>query len=157
MAEVVTTLKGDGAAPWIVVHAESAAETEKVLGELAEGLMQSAVQAADLLTGVVQTEKALNKPAFITPGPAPAPAPVQWGQPAAPAQAPADWQNGAQPAPWGQPAAPGGFVGSVHPEGKRCELCSSVLIGKQPKVKRMWSCPNQQRPQDGHTVIWING
>lgn len=155
MAEVVTTIKGDGAAPWIVIHAENAAESERLLTEALGGLLQTASEAGQLLTATVQTSKGLGNAA------APAQqAPAAWQNGAAPAQ---DWQQGQQPAQpaWqgqqGAPQAPPGFIGSANPEGKRCQLCGSVLVGKQPKVKRMWSCPNQSRPNDGHTVEWING
>ena len=158
MAEIVTTIKGDGAAPWIVVHAETPSESERLITEALGGLLQTAAEAGELLTTTVQASKQLGANA---------------GAPQTP-QAPVQWQNGPQggqqgyqdhQAPRGgdnnnwqpqQQQNQGGFIGSAHPEGKRCGLCGSVLIGQQPKVKRMWKCPNQKRQDDGHTVEWIN-
>lgn len=148
MAEIVTTIKGDGAAPWIVVHAESASESERLITEALGGLLQTAAEGSELLTTTVQASKTLGNNAGGPP----------------PQNQPAQWQNGPQGQSQGQQQnwqpqgqVMSGFVGSLNPEGKRCQLCGSVLVGKQPKVKRMWSCPNQQRPNDGHTVEWING
>lgn len=146
MAEIVTTVKGDGAAPWIVVHAESAAESERLITEALGGLLQTAAEAGELLTSTVQASKQLGSNA---------------GGSQAPSQ-PAQWQNqgngGHQDQQNWQPPQNQNqsFIGSVNPEGKRCQLCGSALIGQQPKVKRMWKCPNQKRPEDGHTVEWIN-
>lgn len=155
MGEVVATIKGDGAAAWIVVHAETATEAERLLSEATGGLLQTAAEVGQLLTATIQAGKTVG-----------AGAPVQhqtqqgndWMGNPAQIQ---DWQTGQQPA---QPAWQGnqnqqvtGFVGSQHPEGKRCTLCGTVLVGKQPKIKRMWSCPNQKARDDGHTVEWING
>lgn len=143
MPEVVATIKGDGAAPWVVVHGETAAECERLLTEALGGLLQTASEAGQLLTATVQTSKGLSAPAQAAPQNS---QPVQWQNQQQPAQA--QWQN--------QGAPQDSFVGSVNPEGKRCTLCGTTLVGKQPKVKRMWSCPNQSRPNDGHTVEWIN-
>lgn len=144
LAEIVTTIKGDGAAPWIVVHAESASESERLITEALGGLLQTAAEGGELLTKTVQASKSLGSNAGGPP----------------PQNQPAQWQNGPQGQPqqnWQPPAQQhDGFIGSQNPEGKRCTLCGSTLVGKQPKVKRMWSCPNQQRPNDGHTVEWIN-
>lgn len=156
MGEVVATIKGDGAAAWIVVHAETAGEAERLLSEATGGLLQTAAEVGQLLTATIQGTKTLGQQA--TP---PAVASSNgngndWMNDPAPIQ---DWRNGQQPAQasWQGNQQVTGFVGSTHPEGKRCTLCGSVLVGKQPKVKRMWSCPNQKARDDGHTVEWING
>lgn len=161
MAEVVTTIKGDGAAPWIVVHAEDAAESERLLSEALGGLLQTAAEVGQLFTATIQASKTVGAgPSQDAPkidwNKVGNSAPAEWQNSAPKMQ---DWQQGQQPA---QPAWQGnqqvtGFVGSTHPEGKRCGLCGSVLVGKQPKIKRMWSCPNQKARDDGHTVEWING
>lgn len=148
MAEVVTTLKGDGAAPWIVIHAATPAESEQLITEALGGLLQTAAEGGQLLTGAVQTVKGFSG-----------------GQQDQPPQGQANWQNGPQNGNQGQQGGnwgggqqqQNGFIGSPNPEGKRCQMCGSVLVGKQPKVKRMWSCPNQRAQGDGHTVEWING
>lgn len=149
MGEVVATIKGDGAAPWIVVHGETAAECEQALTEALGGLIQTATEAGQLLAATVN----LSKGAGAAQG-------GQGGQPPnnqfqqQPQQN--QWQqNGTGGNQYNQPAD--NFVGSPNPEGKTCQLCGSLLIGKRPKVKRMWSCPNQRAQGDGHTVEWING
>lgn len=159
MAEVVTTIKGDGAAPWIVIHAETAAESERLITEALGGLVQTASEAGQLLTATVQASKTVGRQETQVPQEKPA---FDWnkvGNPAPPPQQ--DWQQSQQsqaPTGGGWNAGQGnGFVGSAHPEGKRCTLCGSVLVGKQPKIKRMWSCPNQRAKDDGHAVEWING
>lgn len=165
MGEVVATIKGDGAAAWIVVHAETAGEAERLLSEATGGLLQTAAEVGQLLTATIQGTKTLGKDA----APPAASSSIDWNKVGQgngndwmndPAPMP-EWRNGQQPAqPSWQPQGNQqvtGFVGSTHPEGKRCGLCGSVLVGKQPKVKRMWSCPNQKARDDGHTVEWING
>lgn len=147
MAEVVTTVKGDGAAPWIVVHAETPAECERILTEALGGLLQTASEASQLLTASVVASKGVGQQAAPQGG-------NDWGPPQQPAQA--QWQNQVPTGGGWQNQQGGGFVGSPNPEGKRCTLCQSVLVGKQPKVKKMWSCPNQRAQGDGHTVEWIN-
>lgn len=144
MAEIVTTIKGGGEAPWIVVHSDSVEESEALLSQIAGGLSQTAVEAGQVFSAAF---RAGNGAASNVPpnGGQQQPQQNQWQQ-----------NNGAGGNQWNQ----GGgdpFIGSPNPEGKSCQLCGSLLIGKKPKVKRMWSCPNQRTQGDGHTVEWING
>lgn len=57
MAELVVTLKGDGAAPWIVAHGESVTEVATMLDDLAESSAYSVIQdAAKAFTGARNTD-----------------------------------------------------------------------------------------------------
>jgi hypothetical protein len=146
---VVTTIKGDGAAPWIVVHADSPQENEKVLTEVLEGLLQTASEAASLFTGAMNVARGTGQPA-------------QQQQPAHNQQSQNQGRQQVQQnqGGWngGQQQTPPSFNGTPHPEGKTCSLagCGALLVGKQPKLKKMWTCPNQRSQGDGHTVEWIN-
>lgn len=137
-SEVVTTLKGDGAAPWIVIHTESAEENEKAITEVMSGLLQTASEASTLLTGAVRVANGLGQ------------------------NATQDQQTQQQKPPYQprqqvqQNQGQSGFAGTPHPEGKICPLCNAPIVGKQPKVKKMWTCPNQKASGDGHYVEWIN-
>lgn len=141
--EVVTTIKGDGAAPWIVVHTDSPQENEKVLTEVLEGLLQTASEAASLFTGAMNVARGTGQQDQ----------PANNNQQHQGNQRQQVQQN--QGHSGGQQAT-SGFNGTPHPEGKTCQQCGAGLVGKQPKLKRMWTCPNQRAQGDGHTVEWIN-
>lgn len=145
MAEIVTTIKAGGDAPWIVVHADTIAESEAILADAAGGLMQTATEASQVFTAAFRAGNAASNP------------PPSGGQQQQNFQ---QQQQQPQQNQWQQNNNNVGgdpFIGSPNPEGKSCQLCGSLLIGKKPKVKRMWSCPNQRTQGDGHTVEWING
>jgi hypothetical protein len=36
-------------------------------------------------------------------------------------------------------------------------MCGAGIVGKQPREKKMWTCPNQKSKGDGHYMEWING
>lgn len=58
--KVTLTLKADGSAPWIVVHAESAEETHKILDAVvggAQSIAAHAALAASVLTNLWQDQK----------------------------------------------------------------------------------------------------
>lgn len=137
--EVTTTIKGDGAAPWIVVHTETPQENEKVLTEVLEGLLQTAGEASALFTGAVTVARGTG--------------PAQGQQDSQPQRQQVQQNQGG-----GQynQSPQNSFNGTPHPEGKTCGFCGAGLVGKQPKIKRMWTCPNQRTQGDGHTVEWIN-
>lgn len=141
--EVVTTIKGDGAAPWIVVHADTPQENEKMLTEVLEGLLQTAGEASALFTGAVTVARGT--------GPAHQDLPPAQSQSQERRQQVQQNQGGGQYTP-----QQNSFNGTPHPEGKACGFCGAGLVGKQPKIKKMWTCPNQRTQGDGHTVEWIN-
>jgi hypothetical protein len=140
--EVTTTIKGDGAAPWIVVHTDTPQENEKMLTEVLEGLLQTAAESNALFTGAVTVARGT--------GPS---QPAQQDRPQQDRQQVQQNQGGWNGGGQQQQSA---FNGTPHPEGKTCGQCGAGLIGKQPKVKKMWTCPNQRTQGDGHTVEWIN-
>lgn len=147
-SEVVTTIKGDGAAPWIVVHTDTAAENEQALTEVMGGLLKTASEVASAFTAAVRVENTLGQNA------APAQPGQQFqGQQRQQVQPNLGYQN--QPPAYGQQDKP--FNGTPHPEGKVCSMCGAGIVGKQPREKRMWTCPNQRSKGDGHYVEWING
>lgn len=148
-SEVVTTLKGDGSAPWIVVHTETAAENEKALTEVIGGLLQTATEASQLLAGATRVANGLGQHAVQDQPPQQQNA-WQGNQ----RQNVQQNQGQSQPPSYGQNA--GGFAGTPHPEGKTCRMCGALMVGKQPREKRMWTCPNQRTKGDGHDVEWIN-
>lgn len=146
-SEVVTTLKGDGSAPWIVIHTETAAENEQAITEVLGGLLQTATEASQLLAGATRVANGLGEGATAQQAP---PQQNAWqGQQRQNVQ-----QNQNQAPAYGQNA--GGFAGTPHPEGKTCPMCGAGIVGKQPREKRMWTCPNQRSKGDGHYVEWIN-
>lgn len=140
--EVVTTIKGDGAAPWIVVHTDTPQENEKVLTEVLEGLLQTASEAASLFTGAMNVARGTD------------PGGVDRAQQSVHQNN--QRQQVQQNQGGGGQQATSNFNGTPHPEGKTCQQCGAGLVGKQPKLKRMWTCPNQRAQGDGHTVEWIN-
>lgn len=151
--EVVATLKGDGGAPWIVAHGDEVAEAERLLEDSLKGsFFQTVAEASVLLAGAVRVANGMNAPAGGVMDQALGRAqdvstPYQ-GQPRqSVGQAQQPYQGGGQ----------SNFNGTPHPEGKTCPLCGAGIVGKQPKVKRMWTCPNQKQQGDGHYVEWING
>lgn len=144
--EVVATLKGDGSAPWIVAHGDEVHEAERLIEDSLKGsFFQTVAEASTLLSAAVKVANGM------APG-APAQAPQQ--------DYPARQQ--VQPQPQAQqwnnpPAQQSSFNGTPHPQGKTCPLCGAGVVGKQPREKRMWTCPNQRSKGDGHYVEWING
>lgn len=148
--EVVATLKGDGSAPWAVIHADTVAEADRLIEEaLAGPFFQNITEASTLLAGATRVANGL-----------PASSPAQQSQ---------SYQHNrqsVQPAPGNQgygnqnsnqrPAGDS-FNGTPHPEGKTCPACGAGIVGKQPREKRMWTCPNQRSKGDGHYVEWLNG
>lgn len=149
VTEVTTTLKGDGAAPWIVVHTDTPQENEKMLTEVLEGLLQTAGEANALFTGAVTTARGFN--------PAQGQQDNQQGQGPYRGQERQQVQQNQGGGGWnGGQQQQSSFNGTPHPEGKVCGKCGAGLIGKQPKIKKMWTCPNQRNSDDGHTVEWIN-
>lgn len=142
-SEVVATLKGDGSASWIVVHGETVNEAEALLEDALKGpFFQTVAEASTLLSGA--TKVANGMPAQGAPQNAVANPQRQQVQ-----QNQNQWNN----PPAGQQS---GFAGTPHPQGKVCGMCGAGLVGKQPREKRMWTCPNQRSKGDGHDVEWIN-
>lgn len=136
--EVVITLKGDGAAPWIVAHGEEVHDAEKLIEDSLKGsLYQTTAEAATLFSAAVKIANGFDPNAPAEPQKPPY-------QPRTQVQ-----QNRG----YGQQSS---FTGTPHPEGKTCPLCNAPIVGKQPKVKKMWTCPNQKQSGDGHYVEWIN-
>jgi len=148
VTEVTTTLKGDGAAPWIVVHTDTPQENEKMLTEVLEGLLQTAGEANALFTGAVTTARGFQNGQDAVQNTQPA---QQQRQQVQQNQGGGGWNGGGQA---GQQQS--SFNGTPHPEGKTCGFCGAGLVGKQPKIKKMWTCPNQKTQGDGHAVEWIN-
>lgn len=142
--EVVATLKGDGSAPWVVAHGDEVKDAEKILEDaLAGSFFQTVAEASTLLAGAVKVANGFDP-----------------NQPAEPQKPPYQARQAV-----GQNQQQGGynnqqssnFNGVPHPEGKTCPMCNAGIVGKQPKVKKMWTCPNQRSQGDGHYVEWING
>lgn len=83
-------------------------------------------------------------------------APQAAPQPAQQPQGGGGWSNPPQQqsAPQQAPQQNGG---QLHPEGKQCQVCSSVLQYKvvtrrsDTKQFKFWACPNQRNRDDGHT------
>lgn len=145
--EVVATLKGDGSAPWIVAHGDEVKDAEKILEDaLAGSFFQTVAEASTLLAGAVKIANGLP------------PQGAPQGPPAQDYPARQQVQQNPQQNQWNNPPAQqSGFNGTPHPQGKTCRMCGAGLIGKQPREKRMWTCPNQRSKGDGHDVEWING
>lgn len=144
--EIVVTLKGDGSAPWIVVHGDDVHEATALLDEATKGdLFQAASEGGTLLAASTKIANGM-------------------AQDAAPAQAAGvnQYQNqGRQQVQQNQGARPpaqgSGFNGTPHPQGLVCQMCGAGIVGKQPREKKMWTCPNQRTKGDGHYMEWING
>lgn len=150
-SEVVTTLKGDGAAPWIVIHSETPQENEKLLTEVMEGLTQTAGEANSLFTASTRIANSLGQNA---PQDQP-PAQQNQGYNNQGRQQVQQNQGGQQ---WNRPPAnTSSFNGTPHPQGLVCQLCGAGVVGKQPREKKMWTCPNQKTKGDGHYMEWLNG
>lgn len=140
--EVVATLKGDGSAPWIVAHGDEVEHAEKLIEDSLKGsFFQTVAEASTLLSAAVRVANGFDPNA---------PAQAQSQQQKPPYQPRQQVQNNQG---YGQQS---GFTGTPHPEGKVCPLCNAPIVGKQPKVKKMWTCPNQKASGDGHYVEWIN-
>lgn len=146
--EVVATLKGDGSAPWIVARGDEVADAEKLVEESLKGaFFQTVAEASTLLSAAVRVANGFDPNA-----PAQAPQNNGGGKPPyQPRQAVG--QNQGQ---WNGGGGQSNFNGTPHPEGLTCPLCQAPIVGKQPKVKKMWTCPNQKQQGDGHYVQWIN-
>lgn len=147
--EVVATLKGDGSAPWIVAHGDEVADAERLVEDALKGsFFQTVAEASTLFSGAVKVANGMQN-----------------GQQAV-QQPQQDWQGQQRQAlgqnqnqGYGQQSAPvSQFNGTPHPQGILCQMCSSQVVGKQPKPggKRLWCCPNQRAKGDGHFVQWIN-
>lgn len=144
--EVVATLKGDGSAPWIVAHGDEVEHAEKLIEDSLKGsFFQTVAEASTLLSAAVRVANGFdpNAPAQQDAGKPPYQPRTTVGQN----------QQGA----WNGGGQSGNFNGTPHPEGKTCPMCGAGIVGKQPKVKKMWTCPNQRQQGDGHFVEWING
>lgn len=142
--EVVATLKGDGSAPWIVAHGDEVEHAEKLIEDSLKGsFFQTVAEASTLLSAAVRVANGM---------------PAQ-GEPQKPPYQPRTSVGQNQQGAWqgNGNAGAGTFNGTPHPEGKTCPLCNAPIVGKQPKVKKMWTCPNQKQQGDGHYVEWING
>lgn len=144
--EVVITLKGDGAAPWIVAHGEEVSDAEKLIEDSLKGsLFQTTAEASTLFSAAVKIANGFDPNA---------PAEPQGGKPPYQPRTQVQQNQGGNPnRGYGQQSS---FTGTPHPEGKVCPLCNAPIVGKQPKVKKMWTCPNQKQSGDGHYVEWIN-
>lgn len=142
--EVVATLKGDGSAPWIVAHGDDVESAEKIIEDSLKGsFFQTTAEASTLFSAAVRVANGFDPNAPAEPSKPPYQARTAVGQ----NQAPGGYNN--------QPS--NSFNGTPHPEGKTCPMCNAGIVGKQPKVKKMWTCPNQKSQGDGHYVEWING
>jgi hypothetical protein len=152
--EVVATLKGDGSAPWVVAHGEEVHDAERLIEDSLKGsFFQTVAEASTLFSAAVKVANGFdpNAPAepnvtndgYRTGGGKP---PYQQRQQVGQNQQ-GNYNNNQQSS----------FNGTPHPEGKTCPMCNAPIVGKQPKVKKMWTCPNQRQNGDGHYVEWING
>lgn len=138
-SEVVATLKGDGSASWIVVHGETVNEAEALLEDALKGpFFQTVAEASTLLAGATKVANGM---------------PPQGAAQNTQANRQQVQQNQTQ---YNNPPAQQGFAGTPHPQGKTCPMCHAGIVGKQPREKRMWTCPNQRSKDDGHYVEWIN-
>lgn len=143
--EVVVTIKGDGAAPWIVTHGEEVADAERLVEDSLKGsLYQTTAEAATLFSAAVRVANGFseNPAATNEPQKPPYQARTAVGQ-----NQQGNYNNNQS----------SNFNGTPHPEGKTCPQCGAGIVGKQPKVKKMWTCPNQKSQGDGHYVEWLNG
>lgn len=141
--EVVVTLKGDGAAPWIVAHGEEVHDAERLIEDSLKGsLFQTTAEAATLFNAAVKVANGFDQNQNSEPTKPPYQARESVGQ-----NQQGNYNN----------QQSSNFNGTPHPEGKQCPMCKAGIVGKQPKVKKMWTCPNQRSQGDGHYVEWING
>jgi hypothetical protein len=142
--EVVVTMKGDGSASWAVIHGETVEETQNLLDEALKGpLFQTVAEASTLLAGATKIANGFDpNQQQAEPTKPPYQARTAVGQ-----NQQGNWNNNQS----------SDFNGTPHPEGKQCPQCGAGIVGKQPKVKKMWTCPNQRSQGDGHYVEWING
>lgn len=144
--EVVATIKGDGSAPWIVAHGDEVHEAERLVEDSLKGsFFQTVAEASTLFSAAVRVANGFDPNAPAEPQKPPHQARTTVG----PNQQQGNWNNGGQQS--------SNFNGTPHPEGKTCPMCGAGIVGKQPKVKKMWTCPNQRQQGDGHYVEWING
>lgn len=143
----VTLKAGTGFdSPWIVVYGTTPDEVQAKLEAVHGGLIQATIEAANAL-------KAANNAAPLLAG----------GQPA-PQATPNPPQNGGWSQPAQQQAPPQQHGGGVrlHPEGKACGMCNSVLQFKEVNRKsdgktfKFWTCPNQRSRDDGHGSEFAN-
>lgn len=149
--EVVVTIKGDGAAPWVVVHGDTVQEATNLLDEATKGdLFQAAAESSTLIATATRVANALAAPARQDQ-------PAQSQDQGYQYNRQSVQQNNTNQGPWTPPGGGGNFNGTPHPEGKTCPACGAGIVGKQPREKRMWTCPNQRSKGDGHYVEWLNG
>lgn len=142
--EVVATLKGDGSAPWVVAHGEEVHDAERLIEDSLKGsFFQTIAEASTLLSAAVKVANGMQ----------PNTGPAQSQNPSYNRQ-PVQQNQGYSQAPAGGQSS---FNGTPHPEGKTCPMCGAGIVGKQPREKRMWTCPNQRSKGDGHYVEWLNG
>jgi hypothetical protein len=147
--EVVATLKGDGSAPWVVAHGEEVHDAERLIEDSLKGsFFQTIAEASTLLSAAVKVANGMQP----NHGPAQNQSPTY------------DRQSVGQNTNQGygnqnsnQSPAGNSFNGTPHPEGKTCPMCGAGIVGKKPREKRMWTCPNQRSKGDGHYVEWLNG
>lgn len=143
--EVVATLKGDGSAPWIVAHGDEVEAAEKLIEDALKGsFFQTTAEASTLFSAAVRVANGFDPDA---PAQAQSQKPPYQPRTAVGQNQQGNWQGNQSST----------FNGTPHPEGKICPLCKAPIVGKQPKVKKMWTCPNQKQQGDGHYVEWING
>lgn len=145
--EVVATLKGDGSAPWVVAHGDEVHEAERLIEDSLKGsFFQTVAEASTLLSSAVKVANGL--PAQQDAPPAQSQYNNQGRQQVQQNQG-QQWQK--------PPAQQSSFNGTPHPQGLVCQMCGAGIVGKQPREKKMWTCPNQKTKGDGHFMEWING
>lgn len=148
--EVVVTLKGDGSAPWVVVHGDTVPEATGLLDEATKGdLFQATAESSALLAGAVRVANGIGQHAPAQQDAAPQNQGYQHNRQSVQQNNQGNWNR--------PPAQQSSFNGTPHPEGKTCPMCGAGIVGKQPREKKMWTCPNQRSKGDGHYVEWING
>lgn len=141
-------------APWLTVDAENPAELEQRLRGIIDSKVLETVHEAASLFQSVGTAAPLTQAAPQQQ------APAEWAAQRQPAQqAPPQNQGWGQ----GQQAAPQQQGGpALHPEGKQCAQCGSVLAYKVVNRKsdgkqfKFWNCPNQRSRDDGHSSEFAN-
>lgn len=153
---ITATIKGDGAAPWIVFHAEDLTQLGDAIngtdGELLQSLtgLGVAFAAAYKLaqSGAGPTAIAASPPrdtpqmdSLVTPQ---APVQTAWDKP--------------QTTPAGGPTN-----GMAHPAGTTCIKCGGVIVFKRTnprasdnKTFAFWNCVNQAKRDDGHFSEFAN-
>ena len=159
---ITLTIKGDGAAPWLVFNLDGPESLEQAIGSVPESLLVTAAELSVHFTAACRVAQGTAPaPVFFThhpdvvpeaPQPATERAQTAWSQ-----TTPAP--NTAQPQP---SSIQGGPVnGQSSPTGATCGLCNSVLTFKGGIAKNtgkpyaMWACPNGRNRDDGHRTDWV--